>query len=80
MKGNVRWMAPELLNPIAFPNIDDDSTRKAGDIYALSCTALEVIFVPEHELTSDAYHVLFVCRSSQENDPTTTQNTQTILA
>ncbi|KAK0456767.1 kinase-like domain-containing protein [Armillaria borealis] len=39
--GSTRWMAPELLNPVAFPDVR--GVQLPGDIYALGCTVLEVI-------------------------------------
>jgi serine/threonine protein kinase len=39
--GTLRWMAPELIDPNAFPGYDSKMRIKA-DIYSFGCTMLEV--------------------------------------
>ena len=41
-KGNFRWLAPEVLDPSGFPEIEDTGRSTMSDIYALACVYLEV--------------------------------------
>ncbi|KIK61418.1 hypothetical protein GYMLUDRAFT_166629, partial [Collybiopsis luxurians FD-317 M1] len=52
MKGAVRWMAPELLNP---EDITDETLKSPSrDIFALGCTMVEVSFAALELLDTEA--------------------------
>jgi serine/threonine protein kinase len=55
VKGSMRWMSAELLNPSAFDR-EYCGMTKPSDIYALACTALEVsICYIQHLLVRDDF-------------------------
>ena len=48
--GAIRWLAPELIEPIEF-GLDSSRPTTASDIFSLACTAVEVrIYVKQVQL------------------------------
>ncbi|KAK0449597.1 kinase-like domain-containing protein [Desarmillaria tabescens] len=67
--GSTRWMAPELLNPKPFEN--DQGSPLASDIYALGCTALEILTgkVPWSEIQLDTQVLIEVIQGHKPSLP-----------
>lgn len=62
--GNVRWLAPELIDPEQFGS---DSTRPtfASDIYSLGCLCVEVRFISRDSIHMSDHMVLVVIDRSR---------------
>lgn len=67
--GSTRWMAPELLNPVAFPDVR--GVQLPSDIYALGCTVLEILTgqIPWPDFRIDGQILIQVIQGQKPNCP-----------
>ncbi|KAK7462966.1 hypothetical protein VKT23_007547 [Stygiomarasmius scandens] len=70
IRGSLRWLAPELIDPRMFP-LASEADITCRDIYAFACTAFEILSgeVPFSHHTSDAAVILAILKGERPARP-----------